>query len=242
MVRTLGIIDCVSSQPLHNRRFAGQSLLQWISRRCSDSQLLDRLVVLTNHRESVEHLVLSDIKIFTSLGSDPLACFSAAVNEFQPQEVIRVRLDHPFTDPELIDQLIISARAKPQCDYISYCTNDGRPTVQSQIGVFAEWCKAKAIQAAEQEATDLIDRHQPTHFVYTHPERFTLSFIPAPVPLDRDDLRLCVHDEEDWDNAETIVDALGSNELAWQSVADLLHQHPAMRARMAILNRADTAS
>lgn len=74
-------------------------------------------------------------------------------------------------------------------------------------------------------------------FMYSRPEEFRLRLIPVPVELDHDDVRLTIEHEEDWEHAETIFEALGPDELDWQRIARLLRQQPALRERMAVLNR-----
>jgi spore coat polysaccharide biosynthesis protein SpsF (cytidylyltransferase family) len=67
---------------------------------------------------------------------------------------------------------------------------------------------------------------------------FNVRLIPLPPELDRDDLRLKIDFEEDWEHAQVIFEALGHDEWDWQHVADLLDSQPALRKRMAVLNRA----
>jgi spore coat polysaccharide biosynthesis protein SpsF (cytidylyltransferase family) len=66
--------------------------------------------------------------------------------------------------------------------------------------------------------------------------------VPVPEPLDREDLRLRLEVEEDWDHAQMILEALGPENLDYQRIASLLDSHPAMRERMAALNRQDSTS
>ncbi len=79
-----------------------------------------------------------------------------------------------------------------------------------------------------------------TSYIYSHPEKFTLRQIPAPDEIDREDVRLTVDIEEDWDHALVIYEALGPERLDWQRIARLLDHQPAMRRRMAALNRVHT--
>ena len=66
---------------------------------------------------------------------------------------------------------------------------------------------------------------------------FSLRLIPTPERIDRDDVRLTLEGEEDWDNALAIFDAIDPDEVEWQRIANLLDHQPAMRKRMAALNR-----
>jgi spore coat polysaccharide biosynthesis protein SpsF (cytidylyltransferase family) len=73
-------------------------------------------------------------------------------------------------------------------------------------------------------------------YIHSHPELFHLRLLPIPPQLDRDDVRLALEVEEDWDHAQMILEALGPENLEWQRIASLLDEHPAIRARMAALN------
>jgi len=51
-------------------------------------------------------------------------------------------------------------------------------------------------------------------------------------------LRLAIHDEEDWEELQQILDALGPESLDWQYITALLDRQPIIRARMKQRNRA----
>jgi spore coat polysaccharide biosynthesis protein SpsF len=142
----------------------------------------------------------------------------------------------PFVDPELIDRLVRTAGSNTGCDYIGYFLLDGRPAVLSKVGLFAEWCRAEAIERAAKEAKSAADRDEPTRYIYSHPDQFQLRFIPVPATLDRHDVRLAMDVEEDWELAHIIFDALGPEGLDWHRIAALLDQQPWLRERMAVLN------
>ena len=80
-----------------------------------------------------------------------------------------------------------------------------------------------------------------TPYFYSHPEKFNLRLIPAPPEIDREDVRLTVDLDEDWDHALAIYEALGPEWLDWQRIARLLDHQPALRSRMAVLNRVQSA-
>ena len=65
--------------------------------------------------------------------------------------------------------------------------------------------------------------------------------MPLPAEMDRDDLRLKLDHDEDWEHAQEIYDALGPEGLDWQRIAGLLHHQPELRQRMAVLNRETAA-
>jgi spore coat polysaccharide biosynthesis protein SpsF len=253
MSTTLGIVELPSRETnpsnrlstLPHRRMGGTSLLEWTVRRVTDAVQLDQVVVLCDSIQQADcaSLLPPDVPVFTCPhAADPLGRFAACVDQHRTTGVVRVGLGNCFIDPELLDRLITSARANPVCDYVSYCSADGRPALHATIGVFAEWVKASAVRRADREAVSVEDRQDATRYVYAHPERFRLRFIPAPPPFDRGDVRLTVQVDEDWDHVQTIVDALGTEGVDWQRLATLLDRQPALRRRMGKLNRAERAS
>jgi len=244
MLKTLGIVQtCFGSQGVADtsaRRLGSKSVLEWVVRRVTDCQRLEGVVVLADSPAAsrfLATLVPPDVPILTVEAKDPLRQFAAATEQFRCEAVVRVRADRPLVDPGLIDHLVTTAEAQAECDYVSYCSRDGRPAILSPVGVYAEWIRTAALRRADRKATLPEDRQEITRFIYGHPEQFTLRLIPAPPRVDRDDFRLTIDIEEDWDHLLTIVDALGADELDWQRIADLLDHQPALRSRMAALNR-----
>jgi spore coat polysaccharide biosynthesis protein SpsF len=236
------IADLASNSPLAGmarRRFGGKTLLEWVVRRVSDAERIDEIVVLGGEdslsRSLVEHCP-PDVRVLLSGAADRLGRFAEVVRKLRPQSVVRLSVSHPFVDPELIDRLVTAGDGC--CDYAAYRFSDGRSVMQSRLGVFAEWCDARAVLRAAQFASTADDRSEATRFIHSRPDLFNLKFLTVPPQLDRDDLRLAVHDEEDWEQVQLILDALGPESLDWQYIAALLDRQPALRARMADRNRA----
>ena len=243
MVQTLGIVEVGSldgqKQPTVARKLGGKSLLEWVTRRVTDCQRLTRVVVLAAdspaHR-ALAALVPSDVPLFTSSAADSLARLAAAAAKYRAAAIVRIQATSPFVDPVLIDRLVSTADEHPGCDYIGYCHGDGRPAIQSRLGVVAEWCSATALRRADEMARGAV-RAAGLRYLVSHPESFAVRLVPVPGPLDREDVRLAVHGNEDWEHAVAIYDALGPEDCDWRRIAGLLDRQPAMRERMAVLNR-----
>jgi len=245
MLKTLGIVQASFKSPRlrYNaaRKLGGKSVLEWVVRRVTDCQQLDGVIALTSdvaENQFVAGLIPLDVPVFAAPPGDSLSQFLAAFEEYPASGVVRVRADYPFVDPMLIDRLVVTAEAHQACDYVCYCSRDGRPAILSPVGVYAEWFRSEALRRAAKSATAPADRQHVTRYFYSHPEKFNLRLIPAPPQIDREDVRLTVDIEEDWDHALAIFDALGPDELDWQRIARLLEHQPALRRRMASLNRA----
>lgn len=242
MPRTVAVVQprAGGTRAHFSRKLGGQSLLERVVRRVTDCQRLDGVVVVVGAspgEEAVFDLVPRDVPVYVSRRRDRLGRVCDAINHFRAGAIVCVPADQPFVDPVFVDRLVATATEHPTCDYVSYSLRDGRPAILSHVGVFAEWCRAEALLKADSDAVQPVDREGVTRYLYSHPELFPLRLIPAPAELDRDDLRLTVDHEEDWDHLHTIYDALGPEGLDWRRIADLLHQQPAVRERMYALNR-----
>jgi spore coat polysaccharide biosynthesis protein SpsF len=249
MVTTLAVVevcpaieDVPPMSPLAGmarRRFADKTLLEWLVRRVSDAERIDEIVVLTGDDAVSRSLAVHcppDARVVSSDAPDPLGRLAEVARTQSCEGLVRLNVSRPFVDPELIDRLITAAMSC-ECDYASFVLHDGRPVIESQLGVFAEWCDAKALLRADRLAKNPSDRMMGTRLLYTRPELFAVKFVPVPPQLDRDDLRLAIHDEEDWEDVQLILDALGPESLDWQYIASLLDRQPVLRARMADRNR-----
>jgi spore coat polysaccharide biosynthesis protein SpsF (cytidylyltransferase family) len=244
MLKTLGIVQaCCHARQFRcraARKLGGRSVLEWVIRHVTDSLRLDGVIVLVcddaDHR-FMRNLVPADVPFFVGTKPDSLGRFSQALEQYATQDVIRIRGDHLFIDPALIDRLVATAAEHPQCDYLSYCSRDGQPVILSPVGVYAEWIRASALHKAARHAKHPEEREHVTQFIYSHPEKFNIRLIPAPAEIDRDDVRLSIEMEEDWDHVLTIYEALGPEKMDWRRISHLLDQQPALRSRMAALNR-----
>jgi spore coat polysaccharide biosynthesis protein SpsF len=247
MIKTLGVIEvpwnAAQMKGGFRRRLGGKSLVEWVARRVSDCQRLDGVILLVGDTETdreIAALAPPDVPVFVSRQPDALGRFAAAIDEYECEAVVRVCAETPFVDAGLIDRLVTTAESSPECDYVSYGCRDGQPAMLSPIGVHGEWIRAKSLRQAARRATAPADRDSVTRYLYSHPADYCVRLIPAPAELDRDDVRLALGGEEDWDNTQEIHDALGP-EVDWRRIAGLLDQQPALRKRMQRLNAMQAA-
>jgi spore coat polysaccharide biosynthesis protein SpsF (cytidylyltransferase family) len=106
------------------------------------------------------------------------------------------------------------------------------------VGLFGEWFRTKALVRAHRDSTTRAGGQSVTELFCSHPEKFQLRLLAIPLELQRDDLRLAIDNLEDWEHAQAIFDALGTEQVDWQRIAGLLDNQPALRQRMAEMNRA----
>ncbi len=236
MYRTIGVVE-VETLPQHGivtplRQFAGKSLLEWVVRRASDAHWLDHIVVVANDDRIGKQLAQAlppDVSVLLTARPDSVSRLTEALSVHQAQSVLRLRLETPLTDPMLVDGLVAAAR-KAACDYAAYSSSRRGPAVLSSLTPFAEWISAKAIEHANREAQEL-ERNQLTQFIVSRPESFVLRLVPLPSLLDRSEIRWNCESEEDWEEAQTILDALGPDRLEWRRVVELLDRSASVVSR-----------
>lgn len=242
---TLGVVEVPlreceerSRLSLNARRFGGKPLLEWVVRRVTESLLIEKVAVVVPASRAAELLPLvpADISVYVGEENDALGRLAGVLRLEQASCVVRVSASLPFIDPDLIDRLVCDANVHPGLDYVGYVAT-GAQALQARLGVFSDWYRANAVLLADRLAVQPEERRDIVSFFCRHPERFNLRFLPVPEKLNRDDIRLSVDIEEDWEHAQMIFDALGPDRLDWRRIADLLWQHPDIRERMAMLNR-----
>jgi len=244
MLGTLGIVDaCFQAADVRakaSRRLGGKSVLEWVVRRMTDCQRLDGVIVVTNDdlaNSFVSNLAPLDVPLFVSDRPHALGCMAAAVDEYRTESAVLVGAASPFVDPVLVDRLVYAVETGLECDYACYSHRDGRSHLSSQVSVFAEWIRAEALRTAARKARDTVDRDDPTRYVYTHPDRFSVRMIEGPAGIDHQDQRLRFDMDENWEHAVAIFDALGPDGLSWQRIAALLDHQPRSQERETALDR-----
>ena len=217
MLKHLGIVQACFHSPRFRsnamRKLGGRTLFEWLIRHVTDSICLNGVIVVASETEDFEtlnRLIPSDVPVFSGEGDDALARFCKALEHYPADGVVLVRGDNLFIDSSLIDRLVSTAETHPNCDYVGYCSRDGRPAVLSPVSVYAEWFRTALLRKADRMAVDELDRADITRYIYSHPETFNLRLVPAPSEIDREDVRLRVDIEEDWDHALAMFEALGA--------------------------------
>ena len=245
MLRTLGIVQAGFSSPRFranvSRRLGGHGLLEWVVRRATDSMRLDGVIVVACDAvpaAEISALVPTDVPVFQCEAPDMLSRIAAALERFPAEAAVRILGDNVFADPLSIDRLITFAESQAKCDYASYGSRDGQSAALFSGDIYAEWFRVSALRRADLVARQRADREQVTPYLVSHPDKFHVAMLPIPSEIDREDVRLTIANDDDWDHVQEIFDALGPEAMDWQRIATLLDHQPAMRRRMAALNRA----
>ncbi|WP_321478736.1 cytidylyltransferase domain-containing protein [uncultured Bacteroides sp.] len=115
--------------------------------------------------------------------------FIGAAEAFGLERIIRVCSDNPFlqvgTFRCLFDEYMLH-----HADYVAYGFSDGRPTIKSHLGLFAELTTIDALKRIARVTQKKLYIEHVTIYMYTHPEEFSIKLLPLPDYLEgRFDLR-----------------------------------------------------
>jgi len=186
--------------PLH-----GRSVLGWVTRAAVASGAVDELVVATTTEASDGAIVAEAAKlglpVVRGSADDVLARFLQAVDEFQPDVVVRFTADCPMLDPSLIRLGVDAWRAAPWLDYLSTAMPRCVPR-----GMDIEVVRADALREVDKHATDHHRVHV-TSGIYTDPARYRM--LGLNVSPNASDLRVTLDTEDDWRLIRAVADRFG---------------------------------
>lgn len=139
------------------------------------------------------------VACFRGSEDDVLQRFIDAADAFGLKRIIRVCSDNPFLLAGTFADMFAASDAHPEADYVAYAFPDGRPTIKSHLGLFAELATVDALRRAAMHSDDRTDHEHVTIHLYSHPELFRCLFMPLPEKLrGRTDIRLTLDTPEDF--------------------------------------------
>ena len=114
--------------------------------------------------------------------NDVLGRVLAAVGQEPVDSVVRVCADNPFLRPEYIHDLL-DLSDRTGCDYASYVMSDGRPSILSHLGLFAEVISYQTLKRIGARASSQRHREHMTSHILDHLDEYHCEFIPVPDSL-----------------------------------------------------------
>ena len=131
---------------------------------------------------------------------DVLARYVMAVEQHEPDVVVRLTADCPLTSPAVIDAVIDQFAASD----VDYCSNTLTPTFPD--GLDAEVVRASVLVDVAGVTDDAAEREHVTLGVYRRPERYRLANHAGPVDLSS--LRWTVDTPDDLAFVTSVYEAL----------------------------------
>lgn len=178
------------------------------------------VVVATTTRDADDAIaavaVRHGVEVFRGSEDDVLDRFIGAADAFGLDRIVRVCSDNPMLQTGSFAALFAESDRHPEAGYVAFAFPDGRPTIKSHLGLYAELATVEALRHAALlctgDADEKLYREHVTIYLYTHPQHFRLSFLPLPPVLrHRTDIRLTVDTPSDFSLLHELYSALSSN-------------------------------
>lgn len=173
-------------------------VIENIKRECPGKRIV--LATTVNPADDILEEVAAQHQISCFRGSEEnvLQRFIGAADKFGLDRIIRVCSDNPFLDAASFNTLF-DAQTESGADYVCFAFPDGRPTIKSHLGLFAELATTEALKKAAAMTDEKLYLEHVTIFLYTHPDLFSICRIPLPEVLrNRTDLRLTLDTPSDF--------------------------------------------
>lgn len=205
---------------------AGRPMLQRQIERIQRARSVDELVVATTDDPSDDGIeaLCGSIGVASVRGpvDDVLERFVLALGRSSAEWVVRLTGDCPLTDPNVIDQVVMTARSS-SADYVS---NALHPTFPDGLDV--EVVRSSCLRDAHRLATLPSEREHVTPYIYKHPERYRLAEVRSPV--DHSALRWTVDEAGDLEFVRAVYAELHEQNpaFAMAEILELLRERPAL--------------
>lgn len=200
--------------------------------RISRCSTIDRIVVATSSEKSDDRLVelvqSAGYRTFRGELEDVLERYRACAAEEGASTVVRLTGDCPLSDPNLIDELVISFD-KGNWDYLANCADEGLLSVPDGFDI--EVFRAELLERASKEAVLPSQREHVTPWFRSIGAGLKWGhFQHHPI---RPYYRVTVDDRVDLDVVRTIVAALEPYDPTFgvDAVVTYLQDHPELAAR-----------
>ena len=143
------------------QKINGLTLIEFLIKRVKASKMIDEVIVAipNNAKNQILKKYLKNINFFMGSENDVLDRYYKAAKKFKANTVIRICGDCPFTDPKIIDQLLLLFSNK-KYDYVS---NTIKPTFPD--GLDAEVFSFKVLEETWKNANLEKDREHVTPYI-----------------------------------------------------------------------------
>lgn len=143
------------------------------------------------------------IKVFRGSEKNVLERFIKAAEKHKISKIIRICADNPFLDMKAL-QILIEKFDHAQLDYLAFCTSDGKPSIKTHFGFWAEGVSLNALKKVRHQTESPIYLEHVTNFIYEKKNGFKLKFIRIPSEVEIFDIRLTVDTQEDFEITKEI--------------------------------------
>lgn len=203
---------------------AGAPMILRQLERVSRARTLDGVVVATSDNSADDQL--TQVLAHTGYGvvrgplEDVLERFTLALEEYQPDVVVRITADCPLISPTVID-LVVKRFHSSTSDYVS---NTLQPTFPDGLDV--EVVTAAALKEVAGASSDSHEREHVTLGIYRRTDQFSVENVVDPSGIDNSFMRWTVDTPEDFAFVAEVYKNLYPSKFDYEEVFALLAERP----------------
>lgn len=214
--------------PFFNGHSVLEILLQRLRTEYADTKIIVATTTLAQDDQIANITQQQQCIIARGDEQDVLQRFIDTARANHLKKVIRICADNPFLDIPFLNILMMEF-LKRDCDYLSYCTSNGTPSIKTHYGFWAEAVKTEALIRVCNSTSESIYHEHVTNYIYTHPDYFNVEFIPISNHIEqKSDIRLTLDTIEDFTLQQQIYRMVLEKKQNFSSddVLDILELHP----------------
>lgn len=238
-------IGIIIQARLGSTRLPGKILLPFYGEQTIIDILLEKIhqateapVIIATTTSPVNDLLVSHLEskheqVFRGAENDVLDRFIQAAEQHHLDGIIRICSDNPFLDPKGIQTLIEKAQTS-EAQYIGFRIND-LPSIKTHFGFWGEYVTLEALQQIADTTDEPLAHEHVTIHLYSHPEEYCCEWIDCPDFIQgRNDIRLTVDTQEDFDNAQKVYADLKNDnpDFGLEEVVEYIDRHEELKSSM----------
>ncbi|WP_299051372.1 hypothetical protein [uncultured Polaribacter sp.] len=222
------MIGIIIQARLGSTRLPSKMLLPFFQNKGILEMLIDKLqnnykeypiviaTTINKKDDEIERLAnIKTLKCYRGSENNVLERFTEAAKRFNIDKIIRICADNPFLNLKELDKLI-SIFLKTSAEYVSFITQDATPIIKTHYGLWAEAITLDALSKIE--TSNIFYQEHVTNYVYEHPEKFRIKWIP--IGLENSNIRLTTDTIEDFKLNQEIYTSI--NGIDYLEVNDLI--------------------
>lgn len=168
-----------------------------------------------------------NIPYYRGSENDVLQRFIDAAEFYGLNKVIRICADNPFLALDDLQQLIETITTASD-DYIAFVTSQGIPTIKTHYGFWGAAVTLTTLNKIKGFTSEPSYHEHVTNFIYSHPELFQISYLPIPIEIETEPLRLTVDTEEDFKLQQQIFTEAVNHKIEFipENIVKIIKKHP----------------
>lgn len=167
-----------------------------------------KIVVATTTNDRDNELVdickKLNVKYHRGSENNVLLRFIETAEKYNINKIVRVCADNPFLNMLALKELI-DYGDQLSYDYISFKSSEGKPTILTHYGFWAEMLTLQALQKVLNLTNNPLYLEHVTNFIYSHPMDFNLDFISISTKIETyDKVRMTLDTLDDFNLLQEI--------------------------------------